>query len=49
MRIQLDLRVEAKNLVKFANNFREEKWAVFPRPMEGLVTKNVLVETLMDG
>lgn len=49
MRCQLDLRVEAKNLIVFSKNFINEKWAVFPEPVEGLVTKNVLVETLMEG
>lgn len=46
---QLDLRVEGKNLVKFAKKFAHEKWACFPQPIEGFITKNVLVETLMEG
>lgn len=49
MNRQLDLRVEASNLVKFAKKFSHDTWAVFPQPIEGFVAKNVLVETLMDG
>ena len=49
MRSQLDLRTEAFNLKTFAKNFADEKWAVFPEPIDNLVTKNVLVETLMEG
>jgi aarF domain-containing kinase len=49
MNNQLDLRFEANNLVKFAKKFANEKWALFPSPIEGFVTKNVLVETLMEG
>jgi len=46
---QLDLRLEASNLCRFLHNFREDKWAEFPKPIDGLVHKNVLVETLMEG
>jgi len=49
MNQQLDLRLEASHLVKFAKKFAKEKWAVFPQPVEELVTKNVMVETLMEG
>ena len=35
--------------MKFTKQFANENWAVFPKPIEGFVTKNVLVETLMDG
>ena len=49
MRNQLDLRQEAKNLVDFAAKFSEDSWAAFPVPIEGYVTRNVLVETLMEG
>ena len=49
MTSQLDLRFEASNLVKFTKKFAEDKWALFPCPIEGFVTKNVLVETLMEG
>lgn len=49
MRLQLDLRVEARNLVQFGEKFAGEKWAMFPTPVAGFVAKNVLVETLMEG
>jgi len=49
MNQQMDLRVEASHLMKFTKKFANENWAVFPKPIEGFVTKNVLVETLMDG
>lgn len=49
MNQQLDLRVEASHLVKFAKKFAKETWAVFPQPVNDLVTKNVMVETLMEG
>ncbi len=49
MHMQLDLRVEARNLLKFNKNFALDKWAEFPQPVSGYITKNVLVETLMDG
>ena len=46
---QLDLRYEAMNLIKFAKKFTNDNWACFPSPIEGFVTKNVLVETLIEG
>jgi aarF domain-containing kinase len=49
MNEQLDLTAEAANLTKFRKKFSHEKWAEFPSPMEGYVTRNVLVETLMEG
>eukprot|EP01038_Epipyxis_sp_PR26KG_P007577 gene7577-10325_t len=49
MHNQLDLRKEASNLIQFAKKFKNENWALFPSPIEGFITKNVLVETLMDG
>ena len=49
MNDQLDMTIEAKNLVKFASKWGNEKWASFPRPIEGYVKRNVLVETLMEG
>jgi len=49
MRKQLDLRIEAYNLKKFATQFQHDSWALFPKPIEGFVKKNVLVETLMEG
>jgi aarF domain-containing kinase len=49
MNQQLDLRLEASHLVKFTKKFANEKWALFPKPVEGFVTRNVMVETLMEG
>ncbi len=49
MNAQMDLRKEASHLVKFQKKFAHEDWAVFPQPMDGYVTKNVMVETLMEG
>ncbi len=47
---QLDLRIEANNLRKFNCNFAEDHaWAAFPRPIDGLTNKLVLVETMLDG
>lgn len=49
MNAQLDLRLEAYNLTEFSSKFANDPWAAFPKPIEGLVTRNVLVETLMEG
>jgi aarF domain-containing kinase len=49
MKDQLDLTKEARNLKTFAKKFKDESWAMFPKPIDGLVNKNVLVETLMEG
>jgi aarF domain-containing kinase len=49
MNEQLDLRKEAHNLSTFINKFANEKWALFPEPVQGYIKKNVLVETLMEG
>jgi hypothetical protein len=51
LRLQVDLRHEAHNLVRFAHNF--EKWkdrVIFPHLIpEFAPTKNVLVESFLDG
>ena len=49
MNAQLDLRLEASNLSMFSTKFADDKWAAFPTPIDGFVTKNVLIETLMEG
>ena len=49
MNAQLDLRLEASNLSEFSTKFANDKWAAFPTPIEGFVTRNVLIETLMEG
>ena len=46
---QLDLSIEARNLKIFNECFKREKWALFPQPIDGFVSKNVLVETFMEG
>ena len=47
MRVQLDLRVEAENLSKFRNNFKDEEGIIFPEPF--LSSQCVLVEEFMEG
>lgn len=49
MKQQLDLRLEANHLIHFSKNFINEKWAVFPKPITEFVTKNVMVETFVEG
>lgn len=49
MKDQLDLRIEAHHLKKFRENFKYDNWATFPEPIDGYITKNVLVETFIDG
>lgn len=49
MNAQLDLRLEASNLSEFSSKFADDTWAAFPTPIDGFVTKNVLIETLMEG
>jgi aarF domain-containing kinase len=46
---QIDMKLEASNLILFKRNWQREDWAIFPEPIKGMVTKNVLVETLMEG
>eukprot|EP00428_Durinskia_dybowskii_P061335 CAMPEP_0170369344 /NCGR_PEP_ID=MMETSP0117_2-20130122/7933_1 /TAXON_ID=400756 /ORGANISM="Durinskia baltica, Strain CSIRO CS-38" /LENGTH=594 /DNA_ID=CAMNT_0010624057 /DNA_START=70 /DNA_END=1854 /DNA_ORIENTATION=- len=49
MNKQLDLRVEAHNLITFSEKFAQDKWASFPSPIDTLISKNVMVETLFSG
>ena len=49
MNAQLDLRLEASNLSEFSTKFANDPWAAFPTPIKGFVTRNVLIETLMEG
>jgi aarF domain-containing kinase len=49
MNKQLDLRVEASNLVVFSQKFAKDTWAAFPSPIDGLISRNVMVETLFEG
>jgi len=46
---QINMKLEATNLIIFKKKWANEKWASFPTPIPGMITKNVLVETLMDG
>lgn len=49
MKLQLDLRIEAANLVIFRNNFKERTTAWFPFPYTEFTTRNVLVEEFAQG
>lgn len=55
LRRQADLTLEAENLTRFRRNFyrhnndEESSKILFPRPMEGWISKDVLVEDLVDN
>ncbi|SPO05560.1 related to aminoglycoside acetyltransferase regulator from P. stuartii [Cephalotrichum gorgonifer] len=49
MRLQLDLRIEAANLARFRQNFKDRTTAWFPYPYPELTTRNVLVEEFANG
>ncbi len=52
MREELDLRREAKDMIAFARNLREQgdnARIVVPEPIDGLVEERVLVMTFVDG
>ena len=49
MTSQTDLRNEAEHLLKFTHNMKREVQIVAPRPVPGLATESVLVETFMKG
>ncbi|KAJ1560601.1 hypothetical protein HK405_006542 [Cladochytrium tenue] len=49
MRAQVDLTVEARNLVVFGQNFKARKGITFPRPRLDLCSERVLVEEFVDG
>lgn len=46
---QNDLRLEAKHLVKFSENFKSTPNIIFPRPIPNYITTNALVETFEEG
>ncbi|KAJ3194875.1 hypothetical protein HK101_001705 [Irineochytrium annulatum] len=46
---QMDMRVEAANLDQFRKNFANAKDVSFPRPIHGLISKELLVEENVDG
>ncbi|PVZ98669.1 hypothetical protein BB558_005326 [Smittium angustum] len=49
MKSQLDLRVEAANLIVFSKNFRSRASVEFPLPVLPLCSSKVLVETFSDA
>jgi predicted unusual protein kinase regulating ubiquinone biosynthesis (AarF/ABC1/UbiB family) len=49
MESQLDLKVEAHNLLKFRKNFSSRPEIVFPRPFIELCKNDVIVETYEEG
>ena len=49
MRLQLDLRIEAANLVRFRKNFDKRTTAWFPYPYTSYTTREVLVEEFARG
>ncbi|KAE8348061.1 hypothetical protein BDV28DRAFT_144426 [Aspergillus coremiiformis] len=49
MKLQLDLRIEASNLVIFREKFRSRTTAWFPYPYMGYTTREVLVEEFAQG
>ena len=46
---QLDMCIEAQNLLTFRSHFRKSRSVKFPSPHLRLVTRNVLVESLEPG
>lgn len=49
MKMQLDLRIEAANLIRFRKNFKDRTTAWFPFPYSLLTSRNVLVEEYAQG
>lgn len=49
MKLQLDLRIEAANLVKFRKNFKDRSTAWFPFPYLQFTTREVLIEEFAQG
>lgn len=49
MKLQLDLRIEAANLARFRQNFKDRSTAWFPYPYTDFTTRNVLVEEFAQG
>jgi aarF domain-containing kinase len=45
----LDLRIEAANLTKFRQNFKDRSTAWFPYPYTDFTTRNVLIEEFAQG
>lgn len=49
MRLQLDLRIEGNNLVKFRKNFKNRTTVTFPKPYLDYTTREVLIEEFAHG
>ncbi|KAF3166605.1 hypothetical protein EYR41_007144 [Orbilia oligospora] len=49
MRLQLDLRIEANNLLRFRDNFKNRNTVTFPMPYMNFSTRQVLVEEFALG
>jgi len=49
MYAQADLLKEAKNLAHFRRNFATNESVIFPKPLDHLCTRKILVETWEDG
>jgi len=46
---QMDLRTEAENLRRFNENFKDNPLVEFPKPYEGYVTRDILIESFEEG
>jgi aarF domain-containing kinase len=46
---QVDMTLEAKNLMRFNQNFKDDPNVIFPRVADHMATKEVLVETFEHG
>lgn len=50
LKLQLDLRQEAKHLARFNENFKDSKNIIFPKLIEGYEpSKDILIETFCPG
>ncbi|PWW75454.1 ABC1-domain-containing protein [Tuber magnatum] len=49
MRLQMDLRIEAKNLSRFRSNFGDRTTVTFPMPYSNYTTREVLIEEFAHG
>ena len=49
MLMQMNMNVEAENLLRFQENFKDNDRVVFPTPLISFTTSNVLVETFEEG
>ena len=49
MNVQVDLKIEASNMLRFAENFKDDDHIVFPKPIMSLCSHNVIVETFESG